>query len=151
MTDDSSSDPVFVAPTTDNTFEDRVHVAPSLSAPMPVVEHATPAPVDVCTETARLIEHVAPSPVIDCIAPVSAASGVSADFENPQFPVLAVEPAVSQVVDSFSFGVMRVQFAMEPSASKAAVSFPAVDVSALPLHEQVHQEQFAAVQFVESF
>ena len=69
----------------------------------------------MCTAPARLFEHVAP--------------GVFTDFLNPQFPVLAVEPAASQVVDSFSSGVERVQFAMEPSA---AVSFPAVDVSALP-------------------
>ena len=78
-----------------------------------------------CAAPARLIEHVAPSPVIDYIAPFSAASGVSTDFENPHFPVLVVEPAESQVVDSFSSGVLRVQLAMEPSTSKAAVSFPA--------------------------
>ena len=104
--------------------------------PSPVIEHATPAPVDVCTAPARLIEHVAP--------------GVFTDFENQQFPVLAVEPATSQVVDSFSSGVEREQFAVEPSTSKAAVSFPAVDVSALPFYEQIQREQFPAEQFVES-
>ena len=108
MTDDSSSDPDFVPPAPDVTFEERGHVAPSLSAPAPVIEHATPAPVDVCTAPVRMIEHVAPSLVIDHVAPLSVATGVFTDFENPQFPVLAVEPAASQVVDSFSSGVERV-------------------------------------------
>ena len=80
----------------------------SPSAPVPVIEHATPAPVDVCTAPARMIEHVAPSPVIDYIAPPSATTGVFTDFENPQFSFLAVEAAASQVVDSFSSGVERV-------------------------------------------
>ena len=57
----------------------------SPSAQVPVIEHATPALVDVCTAPARMIEHVAPLPVIDYIAPPSAATGVFTDFENPQF------------------------------------------------------------------
>ena len=58
----------------------------------------------VCTAPAQMIEHVAPSPVIDCTAPLSATTGVFTDFENPQFSILAVEAAASQVVDSFSSG-----------------------------------------------
>ena len=56
----------------------------------------------------------------------------------------------TQVVDSFSSGVERVQFVWESSTVKAIVSFFAVDVSTLPLHEQVHQEQFFAEELVES-
>ena len=40
----------------------------SPSAPVPGTEHATPAPVDVCTAPAHMIEHVAPSPMIHDVA-----------------------------------------------------------------------------------
>ena len=60
----------------------------SPSAPVPVIEHATPAPVDVCTAPVRMIEHVAPSPLVDYTAPLSAATGVVAFSRNRNFLVL---------------------------------------------------------------
>ena len=137
--------------------------------PLPVIEHATPAPVDDCTVPPRMIEHGAPSPVIDHIAPPSAATGVFTGFENQQFPVLPVEAAASQVVGSFSSGVERVQEYtveqivyvpapqihghIEESAQVDELvppivegSFPSVGESASLVYNQAHQELIAAEQ-----
>ena len=85
---------------------------------------------------------MAPSPVVNYVAPPSAATGVFTDFENPQFSVLAVEPAASQVVDSFSSGVERVHRGLV----NPQISIFAVEAST----SKVHQEQISAEQFVES-
>ena len=62
MTDDSSSDPDFVAPTPDATIEERV----------PVTENVVPAPADTCTPAAPAGQHVAPAPAITYATPASA-------------------------------------------------------------------------------
>ena len=106
------------------------YVAPALdvtyAAPAPVIEYV---PDDTCAAPAPVIKHVTFAPDDTNIAPAS--PRVNRDIrglENPQFSIFAVQASASEVVDSC----------------------PPVGESALPVYKQVHREQIAAEQFVES-
>ena len=133
-------------------------------APAPAVTYAAPAPVDGYVAPSPAVTYAAPAPVIGYVAPAPSVTyaAPASVFEYvapaPVLEYIAPEPAVSFVAPSQQLrpaytadttGV-NLDASVEGSASQVVGSLPHGEMFAVPVFNQVHQEQLAGGEIPEN-
>ena len=115
----------------------RLHLPSPMQRLPPVIGYVAPAPSVTYAAPASVFEYVAPAPVLEYIAPEPAVSFVA--------PSQQLRPAFT----ADTTGV-NLDAAVEGSASQVVGSLPHGEVFAVPVFNQVHQEQLAGGEIPEN-